>query len=90
MQHEYARWPVHSHASQYFLVSAVMVLSIVSLWWASLSQETAAMFLGFVIISWVVGVVSRSLNSDKAMLGGSVLLGYVSVRIRVGSMEVSR
>ena len=42
-----------------------------------------------VVIYLFVEVVSRRVKSNKAMFGGSVMLGYVSVRSIVGATEVS-
>ena len=78
------------HVSQYCIVSEVIVGSMVSLWWYSVSQSTAEELLRVVVISWVVGVVSSRGKSDKAMFGESVLIGCVSVRIIVEAVEVSR
>ena len=50
---------------------------MVSFWWASLSQATAAELLGVMVLSWVVGVVSRRGKSDKETLGESVLLSCI-------------
>ena len=63
---------------------------MVSFWWDSVSQTTELSLLGVVILYWVVVVVSRRGNSDKEMLGEILLVGYVSVRIILGAMEVSR
>ena len=63
--------------------------SIVSLWWASLSQETVTALVGVVVLSWVVGLVSRRGKSDKKMLDESVLLGCFLVRSIVDFVEVS-
>ena len=46
------------HASQYFLVIADMLGSMVSCRWDSVSQITAAALLGIVVFYWVVVVVS--------------------------------
>ena len=51
-------------------------------------QASAAALLGVFILYWVGGVVSRRGNSDKSVLGEIVLLVCVSVRIRLGAMEV--
>ena len=64
------------HASQSFIV-AYMVGSMVGCWWDIVAQATAAALLGFTVLSWVVGVVSRMGESEKAMLGESVLVGCV-------------
>ena len=36
-----------------------MVGSMVGCWWDIVAQETAAALLGLVVLSWVVGLVSR-------------------------------
>ena len=54
-----------------------MVGSMVGCWWDIVAQETAAALLGLVVLSWVVGLVSRMGESEKAMLGESVLVGCV-------------
>ena len=59
------------------IISAAMAGSMVSCWWASVSQETAVALLGVVLLSWVVGVVSSRGKLDKEMLGESVLLECV-------------
>ena len=64
------------HESQYFIVRSNMVGSMVVLWWDIVAQETAAAFLGLVVLSWVVRVVSRRGKSEKEMLGESVLVGF--------------
>ena len=38
---------------------------MVVLWWDIVAQETAAAFLGLVVLSWVVRVVSRREKSEK-------------------------
>ena len=58
--------------------------------WYSVSQETAAVLLELVVFSCVDGVISKRVKSDKSILGEIVLVGCVSVRIIVGSMDVSR
>ena len=63
---------------------------MVSFWWNSLDQTTVSALLGVAVISWVVRVVSRRVNPDKAMLDRSVLLDYVLVRSIVGAIEVLR
>ena len=52
---------------------------MVSFWWDSVAHATAAALLGVLVLSWVFGVVYRRGKQDKAMLGKSVLLGFVSV-----------
>ena len=74
---EYEIWMVCSHELQYCLVSSEMGGSTVSCWWDSVSQATTASLLGVVVLSWVVGVVSRRGNPDKTMLVESVFLGCV-------------
>ena len=51
--------------SQYCIVRSDMVGSMVVLWWDIVAQETAAAFLGLVVLSWVVRVVSRREKSEK-------------------------
>ena len=62
---------------------------MVSCRWDSVAQATEEALLGVVVLSWVVVVVSMRGGLYKAMLGESVLLRCVSVRIIVGDMEVS-
>ena len=50
---------------------------MVGFWWDIVAQETAAALLGLVVLSWVVGVVSRMGESEKAILGEIVLVGCV-------------
>ena len=57
---------------------------MVSWWSTSVAQATAAEFLGVVFFSWVFGVDSSRGESDRSMLGLSVLVGCVSMRIIVG------
>ena len=57
-----------------------MVRYIVSCWWYSVAQATAAELLEVVVLSWFVEVVFRWGKSDKAMLGESVLMDCVSGR----------
>ena len=54
-----------------------MVGSMVGCWWYIVAQETAAALLGLVVLSWVVGLVSRMGDSENTMLGESVLVGCV-------------
>ena len=54
---------------------------MVSCRWDSVAQATAEALLGVVVLSWVVVVVSMRGGLYKAMLGESVLLRCVSVRI---------
>ena len=61
---------------------------MVSCWWASVDHANTATSLGVVFFFWVVGMVSRRVNPDKAVLGESVLVGCVSARIIVGPMQV--
>ena len=62
---------------------------MVIFWWDSVSQSTDASLLGVVVLSWIDVLFFSRGKSDKAMLGYSVLLDYVSVRSIVGDMEVS-
>ena len=64
--------------------------SMVSCWWDSVSQANSVALLVVAFFSWLFGMVSRKGNLDKEMLGESVLLGCVSVRSIVGTIEVSR
>ena len=62
---------------------------MVIFWWASVAQENVAALLEVMIISWVVGVVSKRGKWYNVMLVESVLLVCVSVRSIVGAVEVS-
>ena len=78
------------HALKYFLVRADILGSMMNCWWNSVSQVNVAYLLGVVVLYWVVGVVYRRANSDKATLVESVLVGFVSMISIVGDIEVSR
>ena len=64
--------------------------SMVSFWWDNVSQETVVGLSGEVVSSWVCCVDFSMGKSNKAMLGGRVLVQGVLVRRAVGSLEVSR
>ena len=63
---------------------------MVSCCWDSVDQATAAALLGVLFLYWVVGADFRMGKSDKSILGERCLVGYVSVRNILGSIEVSR
>ena len=55
-----------------------------------MAQATASALLGVLVLSCIVGVVSRRRKLEKAILRNSVLVYCVSVRIIAVGMEVSR
>ena len=46
-----------------------MVGHMVTFWWNSVAQATAASLLGVVVLPWVIGVDYWTGKSDKAMVG---------------------
>ena len=57
------------HALKCCLVRESMVGHMVTFWWNSVAQATAASLLGVVVLPWVIGVDYWTGKSDKAMVG---------------------
>ena len=77
------------NSSQYVLVREAMLGSMLSFWRDSVSQETTSALSGVVIFPSVFGLYFRMRKSNNTMLGGILLMGYVSVIRIVRVIDIS-